>query len=141
MSQNTGRTPLIDVHTHVVPDTWRKALLGAGTPTRGELLICDGFVTPEWTLESYLKNREDLGIDCSIVSITAPGVGFLKGNSEAKNLARKLNEEMDAMIKLHPKKLGAFCVLPLPDVDAALEEIRVSPLERRHSMYQVTLES
>ena len=85
----------------------------------------DGFRTPAFTIEEYVQKREEHGYNFSILSITAPGVSFLKGNRRAKELARQLNNEMADYIKVYPRQLGAFACLPLPDTQAALEEIRV----------------
>ena len=92
---------------------------------KGDELWIDGFLTPKWDMESYLANREKFNYHYSIMSITAPGLGFLDGNSEAVSLARKLNDQMHQWTEQHPDKLGAFACLPLPNVEASLEEIKV----------------
>lgn len=115
----------IDVHTHAIPDFFREALIDAGFTTRGGELWIDGFTTPKWDVESYLANREKFNYHYSIMSITAPGVGFLDGNTRAVSLARKLNEQMHQWTEQHPDKLGAFACLPLPNIEASLEEIKV----------------
>ena len=115
----------IDVHTHPVPDLFRKALKDAGFTVKGDELWIDGFLTPKWDMESYLANREKFNYHYSIMSITAPGLGFLDGNSEAVSLARKLNDQMHQWTEQHPDKLGAFACLPLPNVEASLAEIKV----------------
>ncbi|KAK4896560.1 hypothetical protein LTR27_005478 [Elasticomyces elasticus] len=115
----------VDVHTHPIPEIFRSALIDAGylTTNTGDVFV-DGFRTPNFTLESYLQERTQHGYDYSIFSITAPGVNFLKGNDRAKELARELNDQMSSWAKEHPKRLGAFGILPLPDIEASLEEIR-----------------
>ena len=115
----------IDVHTHPVPDLFREALIDAGYMTKGDELWIDGYITPKWDTESYLANREKFNYHYSIMSITAPGLGFLDGNSRAVSLARKLNDQMHQWTEQHSDKLGAFACLPLPNIEASLEEIKV----------------
>ncbi len=118
---------LIDVHTHPIPTFYREAMIAAGYPTKnGTELFVDGFRVPSFTIESYVENRAKYGYDFSIMSISAPGISFLKGNSQAPPLARKLNQQMFEWTQKYPESLGAFCTLPLPDIKSSLEEIRVS---------------
>ncbi|KAK5169327.1 uncharacterized protein LTR77_005302 [Saxophila tyrrhenica] len=116
----------VDVHTHPIPGMYRQALLDAGygpPGTNASEIFVDGFRTPEFTIESYLEERLNRGYNYSILSITAPGLSFLKGNIQAKTLARQLNDQMSTWTQEHPKQLGAFGVLPLPDIEASLAEI------------------
>lgn len=124
---NMSSNLTIDVHTHPIPDFYREAMIAAGYPTRdGTQLVVDGFQMPDFTIDSYVENRAQFGYDFSIMSITAPGVSFLNGNSQAATLARKLNKQMYDWTQEYPSSLGAFAVLPLPDIESSLEEIRVS---------------
>jgi predicted TIM-barrel fold metal-dependent hydrolase len=62
------------------------------------------------------------GVQSAIVSITAPGVGFATGRAAAP-VARATNEYLAQLRGDHPARYGAFAILPLPDVEAALAEI------------------
>ena len=115
----------IDVHTHAVPDFFKDALIASGEPVVDGKVLVDGFLTPEWDLESYMQRRDQLGCNFSIMSLTAPGVSFV-GGTQATDLARRLNEYMAKLMAKHPSRLGAFAVLPLPDLTASLKEIDVS---------------
>lgn len=117
----------VDVHTHPIPKVYKDALLAAGYGPPGNNVsdvFVDGFRTPDFTIQSYLEERVRHGYNYSILSITAPGVNFLKGNNQAKTLARQLNDQMSAWTKQYPKQLGAFGILPLPDIEASLAEIK-----------------
>ncbi|KEF56420.1 uncharacterized protein A1O9_08001 [Exophiala aquamarina CBS 119918] len=119
-----GSSFTVDVHTHPVPESYRRALLGAGYgSSNASDLFVDGFRTPEWTLDGYLEDCTAFGYNYSILSITAPGLSFLRGNARARTLARELNDEMSGWMGQHPKRLGAFGILPLPDINASLAEI------------------
>lgn len=114
----------IDVHTHAVPTLYREALVDAGySATNHSNVFVDGFRTPEFDIKTYISEREEHGYNFSVLSITAPGVSFLHGSYRAKELARQLNLEMDGYRKAYPKQIGAFGVLPLPDIQSSLDEI------------------
>lgn len=116
----------VDVHTHPIPDFYRNALIDAGytAATRSDIFV-DGFRTPNFTMQEYIASRERYGYSFSILSITAPGVSFLHGNLRAKELARRLNDQMSEWIQQYPQQLGAFGILPLLDIESSLEEIKV----------------
>lgn len=116
----------IDVHTHPIPEFYKAALIEAGATVEVEQLVIDGFATPHWALDSYMENRNRHGFDFSLLSITAPGVSFLKTSSAAAKLAHRLNDQMAAWIKMHPTRLGALGVLPIPDIASSLDEIKVN---------------
>jgi predicted TIM-barrel fold metal-dependent hydrolase len=65
---------------------------------------------------------EQNGIATAMTSISAPGVYF-GDDAFARDLARRCNELSARLVQDHPGRFGAFAVLPLPDVDAALEEL------------------
>ena len=132
MALNLPANFTIDVHTHPVPTFYREALIDAGYPYEGKTVIVDGYATPNWTLESYFKNREKFGYNYSVLSITAPGVAFLNGTEQACHLARQLNDQMFEWSEAYPEAIGAVCVLPLPNIEASLEEIKVSHLAQLH---------
>jgi predicted TIM-barrel fold metal-dependent hydrolase len=62
------------------------------------------------------------GIATALTSFSAPGVYF-GDRAFAKDLARRCNEISARLVSDYPQRFGAFAVLPLPDVDAALREI------------------
>ena len=67
------------------------------------------------------------GISTSILSISAPSVHFKDKDLEfAKDLSRQTNDICAGLIEDHPERFGAFATLPLPNVDAALEELKYS---------------
>ncbi|KAJ5929213.1 hypothetical protein N7454_007061 [Penicillium verhagenii] len=113
----------IDVHSHVVPEVWREALISAGYPVKNGTLYTDGFPVSDWTLESHISTMDTLGVNFSALSVSAPGVFFLKEAHKAKALARSVNLHLHNYTKTHPTRLGALCLLPLPFVEEAVEEL------------------
>jgi predicted TIM-barrel fold metal-dependent hydrolase len=62
-------------------------------------------------------------IDTAVLSLSPPGVAF--GDQRlADELARLVNEACASAIATHPGRFAGLAVLPLPDVDAALAEVR-----------------
>jgi predicted TIM-barrel fold metal-dependent hydrolase len=107
---------LVDVHHHVVPGAYRAELERSGHSAVG------GIPLPPWDPESMLERMGALGIEHAVVSISAPALVPVAAGRRAE-LARECNEELAALAKARPGRLGAFATLPLPDVDAALAEI------------------
>jgi predicted TIM-barrel fold metal-dependent hydrolase len=108
---------VIDVHHHVVPDFYRAVLESAGL-----LRPIPGVTYPNWSPAASLAMMDRLSIDAAVVSITEPGVHFADADL-ARRLARRLNEYLAGLVANAPTRFGAFAVLPLPDVDAALDEL------------------
>lgn len=106
----------IDIHHHVVPDVFRRALAKAGVKGSGERGL------PDWSVESALEMMEHVGIQTGMASIGSPGVYF--GDLEAtKRLSRECNEALADLRSKYPTRFGALASLPLPDIDAALKEL------------------
>ncbi|TDB82280.1 amidohydrolase [Micromonospora sp. KC721] len=109
--------PVIDVHHHVVPGFYRAVLESAGL-----LRPIPGVAYPDWSPATSLAMMDGLGIGAAVVSITEPGVHFADADL-ARRLARQLNEYLAGLVADTPTRFGAFAVLPLPDIDAALDEL------------------
>lgn len=108
---------LIDVHSHYLPPGYLETATAAlkGLP--------DGMpFMPAWQPETALEMMDRHGIARAMLSVSSPGVHF--GNDDAaRSLARSVNEFAARTARDHPGRFGVFASLPLPDVDAALEEI------------------
>ena len=61
-------------------------------------------------------------IATAITSISEPGI-FFGDVTFARDLARRCNEFSAQLIREYPQRFGAFAILPLPDVNAALREL------------------
>lgn len=106
----------VDVHHHIVPREYVKALNSLG------ITKTSGVTFPQWSENMMFDVMDRNGIRAAITSISSPGVYF--GDSAfAQELARICNEFSANLVHGNPQRFGAFATLPLPDVDAALEEI------------------
>lgn len=113
-SKTAGR---IDVHAHYLPPGYLETAMGAlkGVP--------DGMPRmPDWDPRTALAMMDRQGIATAMLSVSSPGVHF--GNdAAARSLARSVNEFAARNAQDHRGRFGTFASLPLPNIDAALEEI------------------
>jgi len=108
----TGR---IDTHAHYVPPVYRAYLEEQG--------FFGGQATPAWSPESALDEMEVLGVATSVLSVARPGF-FFGDAAKAAAMAREVNEYAADLVRESPDRFGLFAALPLPDLDAALDEVR-----------------
>jgi 6-methylsalicylate decarboxylase len=108
-----GAPHRIDVHHHLSPPTHIEALRGAklGTPP-----------TYNWSVQKSLEDMDKAGVATSITSVTTPAVSFLDSDN-ARRVARECNEYAARLMTDHRGRFGIFATLPLPHVDASLQEI------------------
>ncbi len=106
----------IDVHQHVLPPEYVSALARLGITGGG------GRPFPTWDVKSTLELMDRHGIVTAITSLSEPGVYF-GDRAFARDLARRCNEYAARLVQEYPVRFGAFAVLPLPDIDAALREL------------------
>jgi 6-methylsalicylate decarboxylase len=106
----------IDVHTHVVPPFYVKAVEEAGHVAS----VSAGY--PAWTPELALDFMAQNDIGYAVSSISPPGV-FFGDHGKAQALARRCNEYLAELVRDYPGKFGAIGILPLPNVDLAVAEI------------------
>ncbi|MEU7728144.1 amidohydrolase family protein [Streptomyces sp. NPDC040724] len=103
----------IDVHQHVIPPDRSRAIADRAAAL--------GWPVPAWDWQSAIAMMDRRSIATGILSYAAPlgAPGDLEG---ARASARDVNEFTAELVKDRPDRFGNFAVLPLPDVDGALEE-------------------
>lgn len=106
----------IDVHAHVVPPFYVKAVEEAGHRAS----VSAGY--PAWTPELALAFMAQNDIGYAVNSISPPGV-FFGDHGKAQALARRCNDYLAELMRDYPDKFGAIGILPLPNVELALKEI------------------
>ncbi|MFF4805565.1 amidohydrolase family protein [Streptomyces sp. NPDC001351] len=104
----------IDVHQHLIPPAYRAVM-----DRHGETAA--GWPTPAWDAGSALAMMDRRSIATGILSISSPGIHF-GDDTEARAVARMVNEYAADLARDHPDRFGFFASLPLPDVDGALAE-------------------
>jgi len=115
----TEQLAKIDVHHHILPGEYVDSLKKIG------IAEVAGRPFPAWSVENMLEVMDKYHIKAAITSISAPGVYF---NDEGFTieLCRTCNEFSAQLIKDYPERLGAYAVLPLPNMDASLRELEYS---------------
>ena len=104
------------MHHHILPSDYLAALANAGITSSG------GRPIPEWDIQNSLALMDRHAIATAITSISEPGIYF--GDvAFTRVLARRCNEFSAQFIHEYPQRFGAFAILPLPDIDAALREL------------------
>jgi 6-methylsalicylate decarboxylase len=119
-AQEPRRTPAsmtltVDLHQHVIPDFYWEASNEDGNAP-------GGINPPHWSLEGAIAYLDEARIDVAVPSISTPGVHF-DDDAAARTLARRVNEYLADLKRQRPDRFGGFAALPLPDVDASLEQI------------------
>ncbi|MFC1902024.1 amidohydrolase family protein [Chloroflexota bacterium] len=114
---NNGRIDgRIDIHHHILPEEYVAKLKGIGITT------AIGREFPEWSPKKSLDFMKKNGISKAITSISTPGVNH-QDCAFAKNIARFCNEYSAKLKSDYPDKFDAFAVLPLYEIEDALEEM------------------
>src|SRR5262245_29209036 len=108
-----GSPKRIDVHHHFAPPAWVAEV-------KGRPLLQAANTT--WTPAKSIEDMDRGGVATAMVSITNPGLWF--GDAAAtRRLARSCNEYGAKLVQDHHGRFGLFAAMPLPDVDATLNEI------------------
>lgn len=105
MSRDVSGNWRIDVHHHVVPPQYVDSSIPVPIPD----------------IETQLRTMDGWKIRTAITSLT-PRV--LEANPRRlRETARRCNEFQAKLVRDHPSRFGSFALLPLPDVDGALQEL------------------
>lgn len=102
----------IDVHAHLVPDFYRRALAERG------ITKVSGVPVPTWTPGGAIAFMDRFGIELQVLSMSEPAVTPFDG-SAATEMARRINAYQADLVAQHPRRFGALAVLPLPDPEAS----------------------
>jgi len=105
----------IDTHHHMLPDFFWQETENAHAPV-------GGLAPLRWSKEVTLSFMDDAGIDVAVLALTTPGV-HTGDNAKARSLARRCNEFGAELVGARPDRFSSFACIPLPDVDASLEEL------------------
>lgn len=106
-----------DTHHHINPPFYEEAVKKNGFDK------VFGLNHPKWSPKKMFRWMDETNMERAVMSISTPGVHF--GNDkESRKLCRRINNYMADLVKQYPKRLGAFAVVPLPDVNGAVEELK-----------------
>lgn len=121
---------IIDLHVHYYTDRYVDAILSADTISTyrrqdGRLVakwrsgVALTVVDPHPGPEERIEMMDELGVATQVLSVPSPNAYFLEPQS-AESLARQTNEDFADIVRSHPGRFEALAMLPLHDVDRAL---------------------
>ena len=105
----------VDTHHHMLPDFFWQETDNAHAPV-------GGLAPLRWSKEASLSFMDDAGIDVAVTSLSTPGV-HTGDSAKARTLARRCNEFAAELVHARPDRFASFACIPLPDIDASLEEL------------------
>ena len=102
---------VIDVHSHIITPEFVSALEKEGR------LLDEGFPLPKYDVDNHLKWMAEAGVQTSVLTLAAP-------QPTSADVVRKTNEAAALIKREHPDRFLFCAALPLPDVDAAIREVK-----------------
>lgn len=105
----------IDVHCHNILPEYMAVLEKHGAAME------ETFPLPAWNVESHIAFMRKARIECSVLTMPAPQPWFSDAE-ESRRIIREYNEYCSHLKKEYPGKFKFCAALPLPDVNAAIEE-------------------
>ena len=130
------KSPVIDVHTHMLTNEWVSLLEQHGGPSYTLKTVSGGlraihldgapFMTPvpnmfDW--EARIANMNKARVDIAVTSLTCPNV-FWGGAEVSLKAARIANDDMAKAQKTWPDRIRWFASLPWQHEKLALEELK-----------------
>ncbi len=104
----------IDVHHHILPPD------GVATLKRNGMTTAGGVAFPDWSPQTSLSVMDQSEIAAAITSM--PYL-YSADISPSRDFMRSCNEFSARLVSDYPKRFGSFAVLPLPDAEAAIQEL------------------
>ena len=102
---------VIDVHSHIITPEFVSAL------EKEDRLLDEGFPLPKYDVDNHLKWMDEAGVQTSVLTLAAP-------QPTSADVVRKTNEAAALIKREHPDRFLFCAALSLPDVDAAIREVK-----------------
>ena len=100
---------VIDVHSHIITPEFLNDLKQNG------LTMDEGFPLPSYDLQAHLRWMDEAGVQTSVLTLAAPQPASPATIRQANEAAARIKRE-------HPGRFLFCAALPLPDVQAAIDE-------------------
>jgi predicted TIM-barrel fold metal-dependent hydrolase len=116
---STAALHRIDLHHHYFSPEWFSYL----THHHKSSYAFPGLtILSKWSAADDIEAMDKADVQTAVLSTTTPGVWF--GDvADARRMARNMNDYGAELAQAYPGRFGLFGALPLPDVQASLEEI------------------
>ena len=99
------------MHSHIITPEFVSSL------ERENRLMDEGFPLPKYDVTSHLKWMDETGVETSVLTLAAP-------QPTSALVVRQANEAAARIKREHPGRFMFCAALPLPDVDAAIREVK-----------------
>ena len=116
--------PVIDVHSHVTPPSFREAVLDGGTwhtldNTIGELEI------PEFSISAVdrIAKMDAVGVDMHVLTVNNDFYRYELDPAVTQDIARACNLEIAEMMNAHPDRFTGLATVPMQDIERAIAEM------------------
>ncbi len=128
----------IDVHNHIYPKSYIKELKKRKSIPKVEEVEGEDkfYIFPEnitksgrplnsnfYDINKKIKIMDTVGIDKAVISLGNPWVDCYNSEDSVK-IAKKMNNKIHELVKKYPERLIGIGVLPLKNVEAAIEEMK-----------------
>jgi predicted TIM-barrel fold metal-dependent hydrolase len=111
---------ITDVHHHFYPPDFIQAWLKA--PPKGEPPMPPP--VQMWTPARSLEQMDKTGVTRAMLSTSIRVNTLGQSQAESRDIVRRYNEFGIGLTQKHPGRFGLFGILPMPDVEGSLLEIR-----------------
>ena len=114
----------IDIHAHLTPQCFQKAVLN-GRDFHGMTSASGELFNPRnaWTPAQRIADMDSLGIDVQVVTTNVSFYNYDKDIAMATAVARDCNDEIGQMMKDYPDRLSGLANVPMQDINAAVAEM------------------
>ena len=115
--------PVVDVHAHFTPQCLTRAK-AAGTTLHGiEPARIETGHKKLLTVEDRLARMDRISVDAQVVSAAPQMYCYKFDAATTAALHRECNDELFEMTKAHPNRFMGFAMLPMQDIDMAIDEL------------------
>jgi aminocarboxymuconate-semialdehyde decarboxylase len=113
---------IVDVHAHCFPTEYLDLIERHGSRGAANARNRQAGNTKE-DLEARFGMMDRAGIELQVLSCS-PQAPYFEEKAHAREAATLINDLYAELVSVHPRRFKAFAALPLPHVDASLEELQ-----------------
>jgi len=116
---------IVDVHAHYHPRAYSEALASAtGRPLSNFAMGANVDTDDDDHLKKRLEMMDEAGVRMQVVTPAGGRAPYLAGEAAAVSAARLYNDRATQLVTRYPDRFKTFVSLPLPHIDASLQELR-----------------
>lgn len=131
------RIPIVDLHTHILPERWEDLERKYGytgfvrlehcAPCRARMMIGDRVFREIddrcWSPARRLIDCDAHGVDLQVLSTVPVMFSYWAKAHDALDLSRMLNDHIAGVVAAHPERFTALGTVPMQDPDSACREL------------------